>query len=1150
MIRSKYTSNKNTICGAPEGYDAWLMTKMITKSQAPILHITRDDRRLAATQDALKLYAKEYEILIFPAWDCPQYSSISPNSTITSQRMATLTALAEKKSSKPLIVLTTLNAAMQRVPEKQYLAGNSFNIKVGSFIEMDTVISFLSRVGYRRSPSVHAPGEYAVRGGILDLFPAGEITPVRLDFFGDQLDAIRRFDSETQMTVGQEQSIQIGLDKEYLIDKNAIALFRRRFRAQFDLSEIDDKIYRAVSDGLPIVGLEHWLPFFHESLVTIFDYLPTSIVCIDDGIENLCREHWDKLSDFYQERIEFATGQRRPQPTLSPEHLHMNPSQFIDRMSSQQVSQFVGQQRPLGPGIIDAGGRVGRSFKVERMGSDMTLMESVANHLIELRKSCPVIVACWSKGSQIRFASMLNEVDVKVADILDISQLGQSKDAINLTVVGIEHGFVAKDLAVVSEQDIFGDKLVRKSRKRRSSAQLLAEAGGFMTGDLVVHEENGIGRYIGLETIKVANSPHDCAVIEYRGGTRLFLPVINIDLLSKYGSGDANLDRLGSANWQERKARMKRRLKDIADELLQTEAKRSMQTAPVIIPENLSWDSFVARFQFRETEDQAQAVEDVLADFRKGSPMDRLICGDVGFGKTEVAMRAAFITALEGLQVAIIAPTTLLVRQHFENFRARFAGFPIVIKQLSRTVRLSEVAQTKQSLSDGSCDIVIGTHALLTKSIDFKNLGLVVIDEEQIFGVAQKERLKTFSASVHVLSLTATPIPRTLQMALSGARDLSIISTPPVDRLTTRTYVLEFDPVTIRSAILHEYYRGGQCFIVVPRISDLPELEEFLTKNVPEVSFVVAHGQLPESEMESRITEFYDGKCKLLLSTTIIASGIDIPLANTIIIIRSDRFGLAQLYQIRGRVGRSGIRAYAYITYNPKTQLTDSAQRRLKILSGLDTLGAGFSLAAQDLDLRGGGNLLGRAQSGHIREVGVELYQKMLADAVAEIKSSGVTDQTQPTSLNPQINLRVSARIPETYVSDLSVRIGLYRRIGSLFSVQEIESLGVELIDRFGDLPKEVELLLQVVRIKLLCKQAGVSRLDAGPKGGKIEFFGNSFSNTEGLLQFISAQNGTAIIREDKLILRRNWELEEVRMKGASKLAYDISRIAANSDKQ
>ncbi|MBO6604809.1 MAG: DEAD/DEAH box helicase, partial [Roseicyclus sp.] len=552
---------------------------------------------------------------------------------------------------------------------------------------------------------------------------------------------------------------------------------------------------------------------------------------------------------------------------------------------------------------------------------------------------------------------------------------------------------------------------------------------------------------------------------------------------------------------------------------------------------------FAARFPYEETDDQLTAIADVMEDFAQGRPMDRLIVGDVGFGKTEVAMRAAFVAAASGLQVAVIAPTTLLARQHAKTFSDRFRGFPINVRQLSRFVPAREAGETRKGLADGSVDICIGTHALLAKGIRFRNLGLLVIDEEQRFGVTHKERLKEMRSDVHVLTLSATPIPRTLQMSLSGVRDLSLIGTPPIDRLAIRTYVSEFDSVTLREALLREHYRGGQSFYVVPRIQDLPEIEAFLTDQVPEVSYVVAHGQMAAGELDDRMNAFYDGKYDVLLATTIVESGIDIPTANTMIIHRADRFGLAQLYQIRGRVGRAKTRAYAYLTTKPRQKLSQTAEKRLRVLGSLDSLGAGFTIASQDLDIRGAGNIVGEEQSGHVREVGFELYQSMLEEAIASIRSgAGEARLDEDGQWAPQINLGVPVLIPEAYVPDLDVRLGLYRRLSQLTTKVELEGFAAELIDRFGKLPREVNTLLLVIRIKAKCKQAGIARLDAGPKGATIQFHNDKFANPAGLVEFVQDQRGLAKIRDNKIVVRRDWTSEADKIKGAFAIARDLAQ--------
>ena len=587
---------------------------------------------------------------------------------------------------------------------------------------------------------------------------------------------------------------------------------------------------------------------------------------------------------------------------------------------------------------------------------------------------------------------------------------------------------------------------------------------------------------------------------------------------------------------------MKARIREVADRLIRIAAERALRKAPVMDPPGDLWEQFSARFPYQETDDQLAAIADTVADMESGTPMDRLICGDVGFGKTEVAMRAAFLAAMSGRQVAVIAPTTLLARQHFNSFAERFRGFPVNVRQLSRFVPAKQASETRKGLTDGTIDIVIGTHALLAKSVKFQDLGLLIIDEEQHFGVSHKERLKEMRTDIHVLTLTATPIPRTLQLSLTGVRDLSIIGTPPVDRLAIRTYVSEFDAVTVREALLREHYRGGQSFYVVPRISDLPEIEEFLREQVPEVSFVTANGQMAATELDDRMNAFYDGKYDVLLATTIVESGLDIPTANTMIVHRADMFGLAQLYQIRGRVGRSKTRAYAYMTTKPRTPLTPAAEKRLRVLGTLDSLGAGFTLASQDLDIRGAGNLVGEEQSGHVREVGYELYQSMLEEAISRIRSGQMEVLTDDDGQwAPQINLGVPVLIPEDYVPDLDVRLGLYRRLSGLTTKVELEGFAAELIDRFGPLPKEVNTLLLIVRIKAMCKRAGIAKLDGGPKGATIQFHNDKFANPAGLVEFVQAQDGLAKIRDNKIVVRRDWQKTRDKIQGAFAIARDLA---------
>ena len=793
-------------------------------------------------------------------------------------------------------------------------------------------------------------------------------------------------------------------------------------------------------------------------------------------------------------------------------------------------------------------GRTGRNFAAERSTAGLDVFNPVVAHIKELQgKGRRVAVAAWTQGARERLAPLLSEHGLgeaqKIETGADLFALPAS--TAGLAVLGLEHGFETPELAVIAEQDILGDRLVRPRRKARRAADVITEATSLSVGDLVVHADHGIGRFEGLHTITALGAPHDCLLLVYAGGDKLYLPVENIELLSRYGSDEtgAQLDRLGGAAWQTRTARLKKRLREIAGELIKIAALRQLREAPALSPPSGAYDEFVARFAYEPTEDQGASIEAVETDLASGKPMDRLICGDVGFGKTEVALRAAFVAAMAGLQVAVVAPTTLLVRQHYKTFTERFKGLPVRIGRASRLVGAKELAEVKAGLKDGTIDIVIGTHALLGKAINFARLGLVVVDEEQHFGVAHKERLKKLREDVHVLTLTATPIPRTLQLALSGVRELSLITTPPVDRLAVRTYISPVDPVVLREALRRERHRGGQTFYVVPHIADLDDVAEFLTAEVPELRVARAHGQLAPSELEDVMTAFYDGQYDVLLSTAIVESGLDIPNANTLIVHRADMFGLAQLYQLRGRVGRSKTRAYAYLTTPPGKRLTEGAQKRLKVLQSLDTLGAGFSLASHDLDIRGAGNLLGEEQSGHIREVGFELYQSMLEEAIASMKGGEAGEVEDRWS--PQIALGTAVLIPEGYVSDLQVRLGLYRRLSFLEKREEIDAFAAELVDRFGALPSEVEHLLDVVEIKALCRRAGIAQVDAGPKGALIAFRRNTFANSEALVAFVQSSKGRVKVQPDmKLVYKADWDLPEARLKGVRALVLELAQMA------
>jgi len=1136
-----------TIGGAPEGFDATLLLAELAKSKAPVIHVARDDKRLAAMQSALQFFAPDIPVLVFPGWDCLPYDRVSPNADIAAARMATLAALVAGVP-ETFILLTTLNAATQRVPGRSVMRDSAFVAHVNHRMDESALRAFLVRMGFTQAPTVMEPGDYAIRGGIIDIFPPGDGGPVRLDLFGDVLDGARRFDPVSQRTTEQLSSIELAPVSEVILDDAAITRFRQNYRIEFGAAGTDDPLYEAVSAGRKHAGIEHWLPFFHAELETLFDYLPKATVALDDQITPARLARWESVEDQYDTR-KHALGQKNRLDTVykpcPPGLLYLDDDAWQLAIGTRRALHFSQLPQPTGPGVIDAAGRIGRNFSPERQQESVSLFGAVADHVREKLKTGNVVMAAYSSGAAERLQHLLEDHEIEGAKTITRHSDLKSTGRVALTVWPLETGFEMPGLTVLAEQDILGDRLIRTTKKKRRAENFLTETQSLSPGDLVVHVDHGIGRYNGLEVITAMGAAHECIALEYADNSRLYLPVENIELLSRYGHEEGLLDRLGGGAWQAKKSRLKERIREIADKLIRVAAERHLRRAAIMEPPTGMWDAFSARFPYQETDDQLNAISDVLDDLGSGTPMDRLICGDVGFGKTEVAMRAAFVAAMSGTQVAVIAPTTLLARQHYKSFAERFRGFPIEVRQLSRFVSAKDAEDTRKRINDGTVEIVIGTHALLAKTVRFTNLGLLIIDEEQHFGVNHKERLKAMRTDVHVLTLTATPIPRTLQLSLTGVRDLSIIGTPPVDRLAIRTYVSEFDAVTIREALLREHYRGGQSFYVVPRIKDLPEIEEFLKAQLPELTYVVANGQMAAGELDDRMNAFYDGKYDVLLATTIVESGLDIPTANTMVVHRADMFGLAQLYQIRGRVGRSKTRAYAYLTTRPRVRLTTTAEKRLRVLGSLDSLGAGFTLASQDLDIRGAGNLLGEEQSGQIHEVGYELYQSMLEEAIAKIKAGELEGLTEADDQwAPQINLGVPVLIPEPYVPDLDVRLGLYRRLSSLKTKVELEGFAAELIDRFGKLPKEVNMLLLIVRIKDKCKQAGIAKLDGGPKGATIQFHNDKFANPGGLVDFINAQNGLAKVRDNKIVVRRDWKKTSDKIKGAFAIAQDLAKFA------
>ena len=1136
-----------TLARTADGFLPLLLADLARASDKRLVYVATDDTAMQAVADAAPFFAPDLVVHRFPAWDCLPYDRAGPSMRVSADRLATLSAL-QAPPKRGELILTTVAAITQRTLTPFRIRQLATTLAPGQRIDRDALAELLVANGFNRVDTVADQGEFAVRGSLVDLFPAGEDAGLRVDFFGDEIESIRRFDPADQRSLGPAKSLQLLPAAETLLDQDTVKRFRSSYREMFGAQATGDPLYQAVSEGRRQAGMDHWLPLFEERLATLFDHIdPATPVLRGHRTDATAETRFDAITDYHANRVAAEREQAGSYRPLAPDTLYLTSSEWAAAERDRPVHVVSPFDVPPAPSVIDLESFAARDFTPER-AADLNVYDKVADHLSdERRKGRRTIIASYSAGARDRLSGLLRDHGVSALASADSWQeaLGTASadagGATAMVVLPLDHGFASDAISLLTEQDILGERLVRRQKRRKSADAFLAELATLSVGDLVVHLDHGIGRYEGLTSIPVGKSPHDCVALTYAGGDKLYVPVENLDVLSRYGgeSDGVALDKLGGEAWQRRKARMKERIREIAGELLATAAQRALRPGEVLT-QDAAYPAFADRFPYQETDDQDRAIGDVLEDMASGRPMDRL-----GFGKTEVALRAAFVAAMAGVQVAVVVPTTLLARQHYTNFVERFKGFPVNIGRLSRLVPAGEAQKTRDGLASGQIDIVVGTHAVIAKSVEFRNLGLVIVDEEQRFGVVHKERLKQLKADVHVLTLTATPIPRTLQMAMSGLRELSVIQTPPVDRLAVRTYVAPWDPVVIREALLREHDRGGQSFFVTPRIKDLPDIEEFLRTRVPEIKYVVAHGQMAPGEVEERMSAFYDRKYDVLVSTTIVESGLDIPSANTLIVHRADRFGLAQLYQLRGRVGRSKTRAYAYLTTPEGGAITDTAEKRLKLLGDLDTLGAGFQLASHDLDIRGAGNLVGDEQSGHIREVGFELYQSMLEEAILVAKAEGAGVAPPREALSPVITVDAPILIPEDYVPDLPLRMALYRRLNEAEDRTGLDGFAAEMIDRFGPLPPETANLIQLMEIKANARAAGIAKLDVGTKGALVSFHGDQFANVPGLIAYVERLKGRARIRPDnKLSVSGDWVSAGARLNGALQLSKGLGKLA------
>ena len=1136
-------SKINDFGEVPEGSEPLLINEISENSNNNILIIARDLKRYQQLKDGLEFFLNK-DILFYPQWDCVPYDRISPNKLITSKRLETLSRLSNEKD-KSKIILTTIQASCQRTLSLDEVKNKFISLKPGEVIDINNLVNFFVSNGYEKTPTVREHGEFSVRGGIIDFYsPLNK--PIRLDLFGNTIDSIKSFDLITQRSLELLKEIFVYPASEIILNDKTIENFRINFNKKFGSQKEKVKIYDSISEGISYPGMEHWLPFFYNQTGSIFDYIDKPIILLDHLYDSSLEDFLETVNDHFQSRKDYDDNKlskvENKYFSIEPSNLYQNKEEYNKNLRSRNCIRISPFKKP---DAINLNGKASSKYSnIKSNRSDSSSYENLKRDILDFtKKNKKIIIACSSLGSSERVSKILinNGILSNFKNLESFKNIDQKN--IYLTVLNLNSGFHFDDYIFISEQDIFGEKFYRP-RIIRKAENFIREISSVMPGDAVVHVDHGIGRFENLSTLEINNAKHECLLIKYANDDKLYLPVENIEVLSRYGSdiSDEMLDKLGGISWTTRKENLKKKIKFLAEELISVAAKRQLSKAEMFnVPEDF-YEEFCSRFSFEETNDQLNAINDVLNDLEKGLPMDRLICGDVGFGKTEIALRASFLAAMSGKQVSILAPTTLLARQHYETFKERFKGFPINVFELSRLTPKKD--SVIKSINSGSCDIVIGTHSLLGEKINFSDLGLLIIDEEQHFGVKHKEKIKKLRDNVHVLTLTATPIPRTLQLAMTGVRDLSIIASPPIDRRAIETYVFPNDPLVVKEALLRERHRGGQSFYVVPRISDIEDIEEYFKEFIPEINYITVHGQMPSKQIEDRINDFYMGSYDVLISTTIIESGLDIPNANTLIIHRSDMFGLSQLYQIRGRVGRSKVKAYAYLTYKEHKKLGKNALKRLEVLQSLDSLGAGFNLASYDLEIRGSGNLLGEEQSGQIKEVGIELYQNMLEETIDELKNT--TQKSKNNQWSPKISLPLSILIPEDYISDLTIRMEIYKRLSSIILEEEIDEIAAELIDRFGSLPQEVETLIDTIGLKNLCKKTNIDKIDCGNNGFLISFKNNTFSNPAELIKYINNKKNYISIRPDQRLFVKFNEQKENLIDYIKSIVNDFLKMIEN----
>jgi transcription-repair coupling factor (superfamily II helicase) len=1122
-----------------------LLAKAAQHHDGPILVITDD----TATAHRLELEARFYlgeqnlPILHFPDWETLPYDSFSPHQDIVSERLDTLRQLPELKRG---ILMVPVSTIMHRVAPKSFLEANTLLLSTGDQFDIEAWRSRLERAGYRYVSQVMEHGEFAVRGAIIDLFPMGSKHPFRIDLFDDEIDTLRTFDPETQRSIDTITEIQLLPAREFPVTEDSITLFRQQFREAFPGDPQKSHIYTEVSNGNMPGGIEYYLPLFLDHTNTLIDYLPanTLLVQIND-VYHAANVFWSEISDRYkQHSVDKQRPLLPPQTVFIPvDDLFATFKEYL-RLSSQNFE-------------LDEG--AGKHNYKTLLPPQLTLNARQDNACEALLRFIDnfdgrILFAAETAGRRETLLELLNDHAVKPKKYANWDAFLADDAPLGITVAPLEHGLLDPEnkLAVIAETQLFGQQVMqrrRRSRKKRDSDAIIKNLAELTIGDAVVHEDHGVGRYLGLQTLDVGDVATEYVTLEYAKGDKLYVPVAALDLISRYSGAApelAPLHKLGSGQWEKARKRAAEKVRDVAAELLDIYAQRAAHKKPPVNEPDDHYAAFSAAFPFETTPDQQDAIDAVVQDMTSSKPMDRLVCGDVGFGKTEVAMRAAFLATQAGKQVMVLVPTTLLAQQHYENFKDRFADWPVHIEVMSRFQSKKQLDAVKDAMADGTADIIIGTHKLLQQDIQPKRLGLFILDEEHRFGVTQKEQIKKFRSQIDVLTLTATPIPRTLNMSISGIRDLSIIATPPARRLAIKTFVQQWKAESIREGMLREIKRGGQVYFLHNKVDDIDRVAREIEQIVPEAKVTIAHGQMRERELEQVMLDFYHQRFNVLVCTTIIETGIDIPSANTIFIDRADKLGLAQLYQIRGRVGRSHHRAYAYLIVPPQKAMTKDAIKRLEAIESIEDLGAGFTLATHDMEIRGAGELLGDEQSGQMQEIGFTLYNELLERAVNALKS-GIEPSLDISDRHfVEIDLHVPALIPADYLPDVHTRLVLYKRIAAAPDSESLRELQVEMIDRFGLLPEQVQTLFAVHELRFKAKALGIRKIDVFDQGGRLLFDKQPNIEPLTIIQLIQSQPSRyKLDGQDKLRFIADMPDAESRLTNLSALLEKLSGPAA-----